>query len=100
MAPRNLASRLQWRRWSPSNISITSLNFALLSSPSSLANFCTFLISVWRLVMDLMQLVLSTIPGQRKRVLFLTRLKDRKIFGLCFLCLNYDAYKSSDILGS
>ena len=98
--PRSLTSRLQCRRWSPSNISIASLNFASLSSPSSLANSCTFLISVWWLVMDLAQLAPATVPGRRRRVLFLARLKDRKIFGLCFLCLNCDAHKSSGILGS
>ena len=98
--PRSLASRLQWRKWSPSNISIASLNFASLSSPSSLANSYTFLISVWRLVMDLAQLAPATVLGRKRRVLFLAWLKDRKIFGLCFLCLSCDAYKSSGILGS
>ena len=84
----------------PSDISIAPLNFASLSSPSSLANSYTFLISVWRLVMDLMQMAPVTIPGRRRRVLFLARLKDMKIFGLCFLCLSCDAHKSGGILGS
>ena len=100
LPPRSLASRLQWWRWSPSNISIASLNFASLSSPSSLANSNTFLISVWRLVMDLTQFTPATIPSRRRRVLFLARLKDRKIFGLYFFCLSYDAHKSGSILGS
>ena len=81
------------------NISIASLNFASLSSPSSLANSCTFLISVWRFIKDLTQFVLATIPSRRRRVLFLAQLKDRKIFGLYFLCLSCDAHNSGGILG-
>ena len=50
--------------------------------------------------MDLMQLAPATIPGRRRRVLFFARLKDMKIFGLCFLCLSCDAHKSGGILGS
>ena len=84
----------------PSNISIASLNFASLSSPSSLANYCTFLISIWRLIMDLTQSTPTTVPVRRRRVLFLARLKDRKIFGLCFLCLSCDTHKLGGILGS
>ena len=84
----------------PSNISIASLNFASLSSPPSLANSYTFLIGVWRFIKDLMQFVPATIPGRSRRVLFLAQLKDRKIFDLCFLCLNCDAYNSGGIFGS
>ena len=96
---RSLVSCLQWRRWPCSNISIASLNFASLSSPSSLANSCTFLISVWRLIKSLTQSTPATVPGQRMRVFFLTRLKGRKIFGLCFLCLSCDIQDLDGILG-
>ena len=50
--------------------------------------------------MDLTQLAPATVPGWRRSVLFLVWLKDRKIFGLCFLCLSCDAHKSGGILGS
>ena len=96
---RSLA-RLAMVEVAPSNISIVSLNFASLSSPSFLANSCTFLISVWRLIKDLTQFAPAMVPGQRRRVLFIIRLKNRKIFGLCFLCLSCDAHNSSGILGS
>ena len=84
----------------PFNISIASLNFASLSSPSSLANSCTFLISVKRFIKDLTQSAPATVPDRSRRVLFLARLKDRKIFGLCFLCLSCDAHNLSGIFGS
>ena len=84
----------------PSNILIASLNFTSLSSPPFLANSCTFLIGVWRFIKDLTQSAPATVPGQSRRVLFLARLKDRKIFGLCFLCLNCDTHNSSSIFGS
>ena len=84
----------------PFNISIASLNFASFSSPSSLANSCTFLISVWRLIKGLTQSMPTTVPGRRRRVFFLTRLKGRKIFGLCFLCLSCDVQNPGGILGS
>ena len=35
----------------------------------------------------------------RRRVFFLARLKGRKIFGLCFLCLNCDVQDLGGILG-
>ena len=98
--PRSLASRLQWRRWSPSNIPIVSLNFTSLSSPSSLANSYTFLIGAWRHIKDLARPTLATVPGRRRRVFFLVQLKDRRIFGLCFLCLSYDAHNLGSIFGS
>ena len=50
--------------------------------------------------MDLTQLAPATVPGRRRRVLFLARLKDRKIFGLYFLCLSCDAHKLGGILSS
>ena len=81
----------------PSNISIASLNFASLSSPSSLATSYTFLIGVWRIVRNLARSALATIPGQRKRVLFLVRLKNKRIFSLCSLCLSYNAHDSDGI---
>ena len=77
-----------------SNISIASLNFTSLSSPSSLANSCTFLVGVWRMIKDLIQSALATVPSRRRRVLFLVRLKKRKIFSLRFLCLNSNAHDS------
>ena len=42
----------------------------------------------------------ATVPGWRRKVFFLARLKGRKIFGLCFLCLNYDVQDLGGILGS
>ena len=49
---------------------------------------------------SLMQSTLATVPGWRRKVFFLARLKGRKIFGLCFLCLNYDVQDLGGILGS
>ena len=83
-----------------SNISIAPLNFASLSSPSSLANFCTFLVGVWRIIKDLTRSALATVPGRRRRVLFLVWLKNRRIFGLRFLCLNCNAHDSGRIFCS
>ena len=51
----------------PFDISIAPLNFASLSSPSSLANSCTFSVGVWRIIKDLAQSALATVPGQRIR---------------------------------
>ena len=81
----------------PSNISIASLNFASLSSPSSLANSCTFLIGVWRITRNLARSALATVPGRRRKVLFLVRLKNQRIFSLCSLCLSCNAYDSGCI---
>ena len=78
----------------PSDISIASLNFASLSSPSSFANSCTFLIGVRRIVKNLARSALATVPGQRRRMLFLVRLKNRRILSLCSLCLNCNAHDS------
>ena len=47
-----------------------------------------------------MQSAPITIPGRSKRVLFLARLKGRKIFGLYFLCLSCDAHNLGGIFGS
>ena len=80
-----------------SNISIAPLNFASLSSPSSLANSCTFLIGVWRIIRNLARSALATVPGRRRRVLFLVRLKNRRILSLCSLCLSCNAHDSSNI---
>ena len=49
---------------------------------------------------SLMQSTPATVPGWRSKVFFLARLKGRKIFGLCFLCLNYDVQDLGGILGS
>ena len=49
---------------------------------------------------SLMQSTSATVPGRRRRVFFLARLKGRKIFGLCFLCLSYDVQDLGRILGS
>ena len=81
----------------PSDISIAPLNFASLSSPSSLANSCTFLIGVWKIIRNLAQSALATVSGRRRRVLFLVRLKNRRIFSLHSLCLSCNAHDSGDI---
>ena len=57
-------------------------------------------VGAWRFIKDLTQSAPPTIPGRSRRVLFLAQLKDRKIFGLCFLCLNCDAHNSGGIFGS
>ena len=75
-----------------SDISIAPFNFASLSSPSSLANSCTFLVGVWRIIKDLARFALATVPGRRRRILFLVRLKNRRIFNLRFLCLSCNAH--------
>ena len=49
---------------------------------------------------SLTQSTSATIPGWRRRVFFLVWLKDRKIFGLCFLCLSCDVQDLGGILGS
>ena len=49
---------------------------------------------------SLMQSTPASIPDWRRRVFLLARLKGRKIFGLCFLCLSCDAQDLGDILGS
>ena len=79
------------------DISIASLNFASLSSTSSLANSCTFLVGVWRIIRNLARSALVTIPGRRRRVLFLVRLKNKKIFSLYSLCLSCNAHDSGGI---
>ena len=81
----------------PSDISIASLNFASRSSPSSLANSCTFLIGVRRIVRNLAWFALATVPGRRRRVLFLVRLKNRRIFSLYSLYLSCNDYDSGGI---
>ena len=84
----------------PYDISIAPLNFASLSSSSSLANSCIFLVAVWRIIKDLARSALTTVHGRRRRILFLVRLKNRKIFSLHFLCLSYNAYDSGGICSS
>ena len=81
----------------PSDISIAPLNFASLSSPSSLANSYMLLIGVWRIIRNLAWSTLATVPGRRRRVLFLVRLKNRRILSLYFLCLSCNAHDSSGI---
>ena len=81
----------------PSDISIASLNFASLSSPSSLANSCTFLVGVWRIIRNLARSALATVPGRRRRVLFLVQLKNRRIFSLCSVRLRCNVYDSGGI---
>ena len=49
---------------------------------------------------SLKQSMPATIPDWRRRVFFLARLKGRKIFGLCFLCLSCDVQDLGSILGS
>ena len=79
-------------RMAPFNISIAPLNFASLSSPFSLANSCIFLVGVWKMIKNLTWSGLATVPSRRKRVLFLVRLKNRRIFSLRSLCLNCNAH--------
>ena len=79
----------------PSDVTIATLNFASLSSPSSLANSCTFLIGVWRNIRSLARFTLATIPGWRRRVLFLVRLKNRRVFSLNSLYLSCNAHGSA-----
>ena len=76
----------------PFDISIAPLNFASLSSPSCLANSCTFLIGIWRIIGILTRSALATVPGRRRRVLFLVRLKNKRILSLCSLCLSRNAH--------
>ena len=82
----------------PSDISIASLNFASLSSPSSLANSCTFLAGIWRIIRNLARSTLAMILGWRRRVLFLILLKNRRIFSLYSVCLSCNAHDSGGIL--
>ena len=42
----------------------------------------------------------ATVPGWRRRVFFLARLKGGKIFGLCFICLSCDVQDLGGILSS
>ena len=93
-----LAIYLQWRGMAPFDISIASLNFASLSSHSSLAN--TLLIGVWRITRNLARSALAMVPGRRRRVLFLVRLKNRRILSLCSLCLNCNTHDSGGIFSS
>ena len=80
-----------------SDISIAPLNFASLSSLSSLANSCTFLVGIWRMIKNLARSAPTTVPSRRKRELFLVRLKNRRIFSLHSLCLNCNAHDSGGI---
>ena len=82
----------------PSDVTVAALNFVSLSSPSSLANSCTFLVGIWRNIRNLVQFVLATILGRRRRVLFLVRLKNRRDFSPNSLCLSCNAHGSDDIL--
>ena len=82
----------------PSDVTVAALNFVSLSSPSSLANSCTFLVGVWRNIGNLVQFVLATILGRRRRVLFLVRLKNKRVFSPSSLCLRCNAHGSGGIL--
>ena len=79
------------------DISIAPLNFASLSSPSSLTNSYTFLVGIWRIIKDLARFALVTAPGRRRKVLFLIWLKNRRIFSHRFLCLSCNAHDSCGI---
>ena len=81
----------------PSDVIIAALNFASLSSPSFLANSCTFLIGVWRNIRSLVQFALATVLVQRRRVLFLVRLKNMRVFSPNSLCLSCNAHNSGGI---
>ena len=80
-----------------SDISIASLNFPSLSFPFFLANSCTFLAGVWRIIRNLARSALATVPGQGRRVLFLVQLKNMRIFSLCSVCLRCNAHESGGI---
>ena len=82
----------------PSDVTISALNFASLSSPSSLANSCTFSIGIWRNIRNLVRLALATVLGRRREVLFLVRLKNRRDFSPNSLCLNCNAHGLGGIL--
>ena len=82
----------------PSDVTIAALNFASLSSPFFLANSCTFLIGVWRIIRNLAQFALAMVLGRRRRVLFLVRLKTRRVFSPSSLCLRCNAQGSGSIL--
>ena len=82
----------------PFDVTIAALNFASLSSPSSLANSCTFLIGVWRIIRNLARFVLAMVLGRRRRVLFLVRLKNKRVFSPSSLCLRCNAHGSGGIL--
>ena len=81
----------------PSDISIAPLNFASLSSPSSLTNSYMLLIGIRKIIRNLARYALATVPGRRRRVFFLVRLKNRRILSLCSLCLSCNAYDSGGI---
>ena len=82
----------------PSDVTITALNFASLSSPFSLANSCTFLIGVWRIIRNLAWFALVMVLSRMRRVLFLVWLKNRRVFSPSSLCLRCNAHGSSSIL--
>ena len=82
----------------PFDVTVAALNFVSFSSPSSLANSCTFLVGVWRNIGNLVQFALAIVLGRRRRVLFLVRLKNRRDFSPNSLCLSYNAHGSGGIL--
>ena len=82
----------------PSNVTIAALNFASLSSPSSLANSCIFSIGIWRNIRNVVRLALATVLGRRRGVLFLVRLKNRRDSSPNSLCLSCNAHGSGGIL--
>ena len=82
----------------PSDVTVAVLNFVSLSSPSSLANSCTFLVSIWRNIRNPVQFALATVLGRRRRVLFLVRLKNRRDYSPNSLCLSCNAHGSGGIL--
>ena len=82
----------------PSDISTAPLNFASFSFPSSLANSYTFLVGIWKVIKNLTWSALATIPSRRKKVLFLARSKNRRIFSLRSLCPSCNAHDSGGIL--
>ena len=81
----------------PSDISIAPLNFASLSSPSSLTNSYMLLIGIRKIIRNLARYALATVPGRRRRVFFLVRLKNRRILSLRFLCLSCNAHDSGSL---
>ena len=82
----------------PSDVTIAAPNFVSLSSPSSLANSCTFLVGVWRNIGNLVQFALTKVLNRRRKVLFLVQLKNRRDFSPNSLCLNCNAHGSDGIL--
>ena len=94
------AISLQWRGWLPLISQLLPSTLLHFLPPSSLANSCTLLIDVWRITRNLARSAIATVPGRWRRVLFLVRLKNRRILSFCSLRLSCNAHDSSGIFSS